>query len=253
MTLRIGFACLALAACTPASRPIAPEAPAATAERPAPDAPLPVHFAPGPLAVEPPLPVHVDGWPGMSLFENLISFGFTADGKLFANCHPGNGLHKTCDLLDADHHVARTVSSSVDYGDSHPSKDDPEIAKQLAPLGVPAPEGEFRYAEDLLVSWTAPSDKELRFFLREKTTGVQTPIATFESEMRLAPHRVVVSPDGHRLAIVVYVVGGPPLTTDAQLVDADAAASAAYESAARTAEGSAAAQRLHARARAAAR
>ncbi len=246
--------CALLAACASPPSPVTPEPPPRSAPEPA--APLPVHFAPGPLVVEPALPARLEGWAGIGMFQNLVSSGFSADGKLFANCHVAQDqklFTKTCELLDQDHHVARAVTSAADYGDGHPSKDDPEIAKQLDPLGVPAPEGSFRYAEDLLVSWTAPSDKELRFSLREKTTAVETPIAAFESEMHLAPQRVVVSPDGHRLAIVVYVIGGPPLTTDAKLVDADASAARAYAGAADAAPPSSAlARRLRARARAAA-
>ena len=240
---------LGLSACTPApaSPPVLPDNTPVTPNE------APVHFVPGPLVVEPKLPAEVSGWAGIGMYENLIASGFSADSKLFANCHvaEGQGLQKTCELLDSGHHVARSVTSSVDYGDGHPSKDDPEIQKQLAALGVPAAEALFRYAEDLVIVWETPDESELDFALKEKATGVETPVARFQRDdgMNLAPERVVVSPNGHRLAFVSYVIGGPPLTTAAEIVDADAAAKKAYEHAAAAASGGTK-DRLLARARA---
>lgn len=193
-------------------------------------------FSPGPLRVDPAFSAVVSGWAGISMFENLISSGFSADSRLFANCHVARQkvLTKACDLIDADHHVAKRVVSTKDYGDGHSARHDPVLQKVLGPLGVPAPEGTWRYSRDLAVTWNRPSDKKLTVSLREATTRVETQIARFvrTDRMRLLPDRMVLSPDGRRLAVVVYVIGGPPLSTDAQLIEVDRAASRAYARAA---------------------
>jgi hypothetical protein len=236
-----------LVACTPPREPpsegrtappeqVTTEAPGSRAE-----------FKPGPLRVEPPLPAELEGWAGISLFENLISSGFSADSKLFASCHAEQTkvFGKACELLDRDDHVARRVVSSVDYGDGRPSTSDPELNRVLAPLGVPAAQAPFRYAEDLSLVWVRPNPSEVRFALREATTRVETPLAVFQRSDRreVIPQRVVISPDGRRLAIVVYVVAGPPLTTAARIVELDRAASEAYARAGKSASSKAALSR----------
>jgi hypothetical protein len=231
---------LAGAACSTAPPPIAPE-PATSA--PPRDAPPPARgpaFSPGPLRVEPAFSGTVSGWAGVSMFQNLISSGFSRDSRLFANCHVANAtvFTKACDLIDRDQHVARSVVSNVDYGDGHSAAHDPVLQKVLGPLGVPAPQGTWRYAADLVVAWRQPNPKEIDVALLENSTQTETPIASFKrsDRMLLVPDRVVLAPNGRRLAIVVYIVGGPPLTTDADLVDADRAASAAYARAADAAQ-----------------
>lgn len=229
----------AATACTIGPPPIAAEPNPRVSLRDAPSPRRATAFSPGPLRVEPAFSGHVSGWAGIAMFQNLISSGFSRNSKLFANCHVAGAkiFTKACDLIDRKRHVARRIVSNVDYGDGHSPKNDPVLRRVLGPLGVPAPQGKWRYAGDLVVTWKQPSEKRIDVSLRERSTGVQVVLASFQrsDRMLLVPDRIAVSPNGRRLAIVVYVVGGPPLTTDAQVIDADHPASEAYARAAQAA------------------
>jgi hypothetical protein len=149
-----------------------------------------------------------DGWAGVSQYTDLVGYGFSPDSTQFASCHPD--LEKSggvCDFLDtATGKVTKTV----------PVADRDARRALLESLGITANPVIWDRAEKL--TWTAEKTgdipDQLDFFLGDRK------VATFDapSGMAVYPDAALVSPDAAHLAIVVFDIGGPPLTTDVKIV-----------------------------------
>jgi hypothetical protein len=171
------------------------------------------------------------------MHANLVSYGFSADSKVFANCHvdrQSTVFTKGCDLLHLDTGRTEHVTSTEDYGDGHPASGDATIRRALDPLGVPARAGPWR-APNVELTWTvheappAQMPDTLVFSLRDTASGKTAEIARFDKATEgfwVYPGDAIVSPDGAKLALVVTVVGGPPLFTDVKIVDVQQALAA---------------------------
>lgn len=199
-------------------------------------------FTPGALSIAPSFStLQYSPWAGAAMQESVLLHGFSADSSIFAHCREADWVPRftrACWLLDSSSGKStRVVVSKEDYGGGH-SGADASLAPHLAPLGIPAKGGSFRYG-DLALSWSAsnaPDDRgprDLTFRFREKKSGVELAIAKFHGpqDLRVFPRDARLSPDGAHLALVVYVIGGPPVTTAAQLVSVHARASETYQAA----------------------
>jgi hypothetical protein len=231
------------ASCTPSSpaaAPIAsgidPSVNATASASPSAEPPAASRGAPGPLAIEPSFDkLDYSAWVGVAMWENLISFGWSADSTVFANCQPdtkASVFTKGCDLFHTDDTPRSHVTSTTDYGDGHPPTKDAALDAALKPLGIPAEPGKWPYSGAITLVWTAQmnddSPESIAFSIREDATGDKQEIARFTRDegggYPVYPRAAVVSPDGTKLAIVVSYVGAPPLQTLAKIVGIQSAA-----------------------------
>ena len=230
---------LGFAACTPAEPAQSPSSTNTTSPQPPPAALAPptptdgsaasVEPVTGPIRIDPPFDkLEYSGWVGVSMFENLVSYGFGTDGKVFANCHVDRSVSlftKGCDLIHLGGKIDHVVSTT-DYGDGHAAAKDAVLDAALAPLGVPAPPGSWHFARALTLTWSAHMKEDLpdalTFSLRNDHTGKLHEIARFDKtdsgDLAIYPRDAIVSPDGEELALVVSYVGAPPLLVGVKLV-----------------------------------
>jgi hypothetical protein len=192
---------------------------------------------PGPLAIDPPFDkVEYSSWSGVSMFENVISHGWSADSTVFALCHRDEKatlFTKGCDLIHVDGSPPEHVTSAADYADGHSATNDSTLDARFKPLGIPAPSGQWPWSGALTLTWTVHTTDDLpdvlTFALRDDASGKQKEIARFtkdEGGYAVFPREAIVSPDGRQLALVVSYVGAPPLLTAVKIVHAGEAAKA---------------------------
>src|SRR5262249_10894693 len=139
-----------------------------------------------------PSPQGTFGWAGISLWENLIQYGFSADSKMFVLCmnEPrSDRFAKGCDLLDTSGRLLRYVTSNENYGTGDPHEHDPAFAPWFKSLGVPAVRGKTPLASEYALTWThephAEEDqpfKRVTFTLEHVRTHDKTVIANFSAK-----------------------------------------------------------------------
>jgi hypothetical protein len=183
----------------------------------------------GPLVVKPELGLALDGWAGISMSLALRYSAWSADAKTFVLC---NG---DCALEDVATGKVEIMPLGEDFEyDGRPITEYPPFAERFRALGIPAPAGQWSYADDFVLTWSSVPDKDdpylfssLRFSLKDRATGEPIPFATFsaegETEVRsIVPWSVSLSPDGRWLAVVVLYQDGQSLTLKKELFSVDA-------------------------------
>ena len=114
----------------------------------------------------------------LPLYENLIDFGFTADGKHFVTCHGWRyapPLRREC-YVDGPGSAA--LSSKQTFDDGHSPRKDTEVNAKLAKLGYPAPPGKWPYP-DVVITWRHDREHDgfsdtIVFAARELSTHAET-------------------------------------------------------------------------------
>jgi hypothetical protein len=192
-----------------------------------------VHFQPGPLRIEP-APPRIPSALGTGLRLAQLKDGFSVDSSQYLSCaYSQEDARTACAILDFRDHSRRWVMGAHDpMVDEGP---DPALELQFQVRGIPAPEGNWRYAGDLELHWRYGSvveglPRELSVSLHERTTGIDVPVTTFSVDDGAVYLRAAeISPDGRRLAIVSVHV--PGVTPQLRILNVDQVAADAFRAA----------------------